>query len=303
MEETMDDRELLLAVLDLGEVPKQLNTGVLEHLTPASAVLHLTVACYRGGEGERSRSAPADLRTLLNSLDFIGDKKVQLCWHCMRPQSGHTDPERRWTFTVRRLQLLEPSLSALDELERTADEDIVEYATKLVSAATAFSEENINVYAAHRLQTDWDGWYNDQLRNMRDRRWEDGKNRYEACVATHRVTRHLAQHRPHRANRLVAAEKGRGFLSGSTLQMSEAQDVLSYAGMLEGPKLGQTEEWFVTPATWEPGRSPTLETPKTLVLPAEVGPDAINAGLHLWDGGVGPALQALILSADHALSA
>jgi hypothetical protein len=299
----MDDRELLLAVLDLGEVPQQLNTGVLEDLTPSSVVLHLSVACYRGGNGKKPRSAPADLCTLLNSLDFIGDKKVRLCWHCMRPQSGHSNAERLWTFTVRRLQLLEPGLSALAELERTAAEDIVEYATNLVSAAAAFSEENISVYSAHRLQTAWDGWYNDQLRSMRDRSWEDGKNRYEACIATQRVTRHLDQHRPHRANRLVAAAKGRNFLRDSTRTTTGAADMLSYAAMLEGPKLGQTEEWFVTPATWEPGHSPTLETPKTLDLPAEVDPEAISAGLRLWDGGTGPALQELILSADHALMA
>jgi hypothetical protein len=292
----MNEYDTIMAVLTAGAPPEDLSVGVLD-VSPGRALMHLNGGtCATASNASRSRPMP--LRDL---LELVDGKQLTTCAPCLLASASA--PVTSWKSALRLSRLTAQHLVRVDRLETLREsgpgDNIDEYARHLVWAAGAFSEDTSTPYLTHR---GWSRtWYSEDLRVMHERLWDDGKTRFDALVHEGLVSSHLKVLRPRRADTLVVACKGGDFVSRSVRDNTQLSESFTYAAMLEGPRLGQTADWFVTPATWAPGQSPTRDIPKTLTLPPGSTPEAVTAGLGLWGGGAADELSELIKSASQAL--
>jgi hypothetical protein len=292
----MNEYDIVKAVLTAGDPPEDLSVGVLD-VTPGLALMHLNSGtCATTGGASRSRPMP--LRDL---LDLVDGKQLATCAPCLLASGPAAVTS--WKTALRLLRLTGSHLARVERLESLCESDVANnidaYARHLVWAAGAFSEDTSASYMSHR---GWSrAWHDENLRAMHERLWSDGKARFDALVDKGLVTTYLMTHRPNRVDTLVVAAKGRDFVSRQVRDNTRLSESFTYAAMLEGPRLGQTEDWFVTPATWELGQSPARDTLKTFTAPVGTTTEAVTAGLRLWDGKSADELNELIQSAGQAL--
>jgi hypothetical protein len=91
-------------------------------------------------------------------------------------------------------------------------------------------------------------------------------------------------------------------LRQTTHRMLQNDQRLYYAAILEGPRLAQTKEWFVTTAQWGGNVTlPDYDPPRLFDRPAGVSDAAIGTALSLWDGTDTSDLEALLVSTEHAI--
>jgi hypothetical protein len=296
-ERRVNEYDLVRAVLAAAAVPEEAPLGRL-HVTPTRAVLHFDPAC-RPNRSTPPQGQQARLKDLMESADAT---KFSVCSDCLvRP--ARTTAAARWRDNYNRIRRTHARRNLVTQAAEEQEQGgIYAYARSLLIAADTFTEDDPDTYIAGRGPSLWQGWHTLALQTLHDTAWTAGQAQFEQLLAAGAVSRHLGRSPHTNPGTLVVAGKGTGFLRQTTRRMLQNDQRLYYAAILEGPRLAQTKEWFVTTAPWEGNEVlPDYDPPRLIDRPEGSSGAAISTALSLWDGSDTRDLEAIIVSAEHAL--
>jgi hypothetical protein len=256
--------------------------------------LHFDTECLSGaGAADLAHTShTGPVGELLAGL--LDPRSLRICHECTN-LAGDADPQIRYTK---------------QGLWHTAY--VYEYAAKAASAvrlgrpsSQAATEQHVSTvlmvtgtFLADDPETIWPNTP-PELADLIVKQWHVGRAHYEELLSWKVATANLDQ--PiFDDNELVVCEKGPSFADQWRDPVPHPGKTMRQVALLEGPRLGQTSDLFITPMTWSaPTRA--LNTRSTFPNPRVQDPAAYTAALELWDCEDLSDLPDLIRSADLAL--
>jgi hypothetical protein len=285
-------KSALMAILD-GPHPASVNeTARLEYEKFSNAAyLHLLPTCEC--EGTHGKTVASLVASVDNGTD------LEVCPACLVRTNGDPDTERgTWARELRYVLTTYVHRDAAADLHAplAADVDAISSrAGNLLTLAGMFTVDTAELYFERTRSIA--KWRHAHLRDVACQVWDDGKALFEEAAAKGLGSLGLIGLEPPTADRWAIVGKGRGFwLKVAPRNGFETSYV---AALLEGPKLAQTDDWFVTPVTW--GDSAERQ-PWHLTLPArpDVPAQVLETALDLWSGRRPRDLERLIESVSAA---
>jgi hypothetical protein len=257
------------------------------------AHLHLLPACASSGTvGETAASLVAGVPAGVD---------LQVCPSCLL--GGYTDPDRdraRWVSELRRVLTTYARTDKVADLLCPLDTDvtaIAERAGLLVSQAGTFTPDTADMYfqVTHGVVR----WRYENLRDIGFRAWDQGKAVFERAAADRLGTSLLIGLQPPDPDQWAVVAKGRGYWD--TKRFAPGYETAYTAALLEGPKLAQTDTWFITPATWNSTATGELASQHAMIAARpDLSTEDLQTAMGLWQNRGVAELEKLIESVAHA---
>jgi hypothetical protein len=277
-------------MLDIAPPDWPLHTGILQRAYPKSA-LHFDANCFEDWNGG-TIGGRQDLLTLL--ADVPDEDAFTVCARCVRSRST---PDREARQELGRVTDLYFSVACAAHVSQRQDpssqRELTRYVTDVLQHAIRFADDNLEHWEDRNPDSPE---LHSEVRELCSRKWDEGHELVRGLLERNVATSHLDTS-PQDA--LVACPKGDAALRIVWNNSYAADDTLYKLAMLEGPRLGETADWFITAATWPhiQGRTSPLYTFEN---PGDLGPAAYSTALSLWDGTDPDELPDLIRSAAAA---
>jgi hypothetical protein len=255
--------------------------------------IHADERCENGhtGAAQPQRASLAELAKQVPHRDSF-----RICLTCQFPlldTCAEADDQVELWELASAYEETQRARSALMAVQQPEETDLGAYAKEVLDLAAVFFFDSVHDFWTNQGYGPLSG----PALKLIAAQWEAGQTLYSELLGTQVASRHLSED-PDTV--LVVCSQGYSFVAQWRFHCDDLTQKLQQVALMEGARLGQARNKFITRATWPAGTQFAL-TPSTFEDPNICDPAAYAIALEVWDGQDAAELTGLVRSADTAL--